>query len=328
MLAPVTEADFGADELIALNLASWRIWPEFARELETAAEREVAPSAEGALVVALDRDDAEELERLHRLQLELGLDASWLGPSACRELEPGLAPRLAGAIHAPGDAAVEPRALLAALAVALDRAGGDLVIGLEAELEHDGVAVTGVATAAGSFRAPAVVLASGAWTTAMTGVPEGLLPAVRPVKGQILRLRGAPPARMVVRTPRCYVVSRPSGEVVVGATMEDQGFDTAVTAGAARELLEAAWEVLPDTAELELAETTAGLRPAAPDNLPLIGPTGLDGLVAATGHFRNGILLAPITAAAVAAHLAGEPELAEVAPFTPERHPGRIEVGS
>jgi len=127
------------------------------------------------------------------------------------------------------------------------------------------------------------------------------------VKGQIVRLRGAPLAERIIRTPRCYVVCRPGGEIVVGATMEERGFDTTVTAGGVHRLLEAAWEVLPDIKERELVEASAGLRPATPDNRPVIAAVGPAGLVWATGHHRNGVLLAPLTATIVSRMLVGRP---------------------
>jgi glycine oxidase len=142
---------------------------------------------------------------------------------------------------------------------------------------------------------------------------------VRPVKGQILRLRAAEPIiERLVRTPRCYVVSRANGEVVVGATVEERGFDTSVTAGGVYRLLEAAWEVLPEIEELEFVEAAARLRPGSPDNAPAIG-AGADGVIWATGHYRNGVLLAPITARAVADLVTGEDLPEALVPFSPAR---------
>ncbi len=310
MLAPVTEADFGATGLLELNLAGEAAWPAFAAELETATGRELGFARSGALIVASDRDDAEELRRLQELQSSLGLESSWLGASAARELETGLSPGIAGAVSAPGDGAVNPRALLSALAVALDAAGGELVVGVDARLRIEQGRVVGIASHIGDFEAQTVVLAAGAWSGAVDGLPDALDLPLRPVKGQILRMRRptgmAPLAQRIVRSPRCYIVDRAGGEVVIGATTEDRGFDQAVTAGAVHRLLEAAWELLPDVAELELVETAAGLRPATPDNEPLIGRVPeVEGLILATGHGRNGILLAPGTADAVAALASG-----------------------
>jgi glycine oxidase len=298
MLAPVTEADFGEQELLALNLEGRAMWGAFAAELE---ERSgLAPGYEesGCLVVAADRDDVAELRRLEEFHRTLGLDSEWLTPRAARALEPGLSPRIGGAISAPHEGHVDPRAVVSALSAALEADGGELASGCEvAALLDDGTRVTGVRTAAGEEIAAATVLvAAGAWSARLA--PDA--PPVRPVKGQLLELRvrdgRSVPAGRLVRTPRCYVVSRPDGRVVIGATTEEQGFDTSVTAEGVFRLLEAALEVLPDVAELELVHARAGLRPGTPDGRPVIGAGSRPGLVWATGHGRNGVLLAPLTA--------------------------------
>ena len=183
----------------------------------------------GALIVATDRDDAEALRRLHEFQLSLGLDVEWLPPGACRRLEPGLSPRIAGGIHAHGDGQADPRATVRALAEVV----GEIELGVEVEaIEHEHGRVTGVRTSAGVVQSDAVVVAAGAWSPALA--PDSSGPPVRPVKGQILELRVRAgmqePIARVVRTPRCYLVARGDGRVVLGATMEEQGFDTAVTA--------------------------------------------------------------------------------------------------
>jgi glycine oxidase len=316
MLAPVTEAEWGAQALLDLNLDSARRWPSFAARLAERAGADVGYRPCGALVVAADRDDAEELRRLHAFQESLGLDVEWLGARAARALEPALSPRIAGAIHAPHEAQADPRALTRALVAALGRAGGELRCGV------DVTALTGhgVETVDGELRAAHVVAAAGPWSAAL----HADAPPVRPVKGQILRLRrreGQPAlAERLIRTPRCYVVDRPGGEVVIGATVEERGFDDAVTADGVYRLLEAAWEVLPDAGELEWVEAAARVRPGTPDNAPVIGRSAaLEGIVWATGHYRNGILLAPVTADAVAAIVAGEESPQAVAPFTPDR---------
>ena len=307
MLAPVTEAEFGEESALRLQLEGRAAWPGFAAELEEKSGLGTGYRESGALVVAADRDDAEELRRLHEFQRSLGLDAEWLTPSGCRRLEPGLSPRVAGGLLAPQDGHADPAAVVGALVAALERAGGELVCGAEVEaLELEAGRVTGVRTATGPVAAGTVVVAAGAWSHALA--PEEP-PPVRPVKGQILelRVRGGmgDPLERIVRTPRCYLVARGDGRVVLGATVEEQGFDTAVTADGVHRLLEAAWEVLPEVGELELVSARAGLRPGTPDNAPLVGAGSVPGLVWATGHWRNGVLLAPITAAAVASVLTG-----------------------
>jgi glycine oxidase len=315
MLAPVTEADFGEEGPLRVNLAGRERWSAFAAELEEQSGLPTGYRDSGALVVAADRDDADALHRLHAFQRDLGLEADWLTPSRCRRLEPGLSPRIAGGILAPQDGSADPRATLAALAEVVE----EVALGTEVQaIEHDGARVTGVRTSAGVIDCEQVVVAAGAWSAALA---PGEAPPIRPVKGQILELRarGAmpDPLERVVRTPRCYLVARGDGRVIVGATVEEQGFDTAVTADGVYRLLEAAWEVLPEVGELELVTARAGLRPGTPDNTPMVGPGDLEGLIWATGHWRNGVLLAPLTGEVVAELLAGErlPEtLAQLAP--------------
>jgi glycine oxidase len=302
MLAPVTEASFGEEELLRLNLESAARWPAFDEELQERSGRPAGYERRGALVVAVDRDDTEELRRLHRFQRSLGLEVDWLTRGELRRVEPGLAPGIAGGMQAPQDHQAEPRALIAALTAAVEGAGGELASGVEVTaVERSGGRVTGVAARERRITASHVVVAAGPWSGAIEGLDAAPHPQIRPVKGQILRLRGgeAPIAGQAVHTLRCYVVPRASGEVVVGATVEERGFDTRVTAGGVHRLLESAWEVLPDVGELELVEASARLRPGTPDNLPVVGAGALDGLVWATGHHRNGILLAPLTAHAV-----------------------------
>jgi glycine oxidase len=305
MLAPVTEADFGEDALLELNLDAAERWPAFADELQAASGLGTGFRETGALVVAADRDDAEELHRLADLHSALGLPSRWIGPRECRALEPGLSPRVRGAIHAPRDHQADPVATVRALAAACGRAGVELREHVEvAELVRSGGSVTGVATATGEVEAGAIVVAAGAWSASLAADA----PPVRPVKGQIAALRAPEPAvapRHVVRTPRCYLLARNDGRIVLGATVEERGFDVRTTADGVFRLLEAAREVLPDVGELEWGGVRAGLRPGTPDNLPVVGRGG-DGVVWATGHYRNGVLLAPATGAMVAALLAGE----------------------
>ena len=327
MLAPVTEADFGEHELLRVNLAGLARWPAFAAELEEHTGLPTGYRETGALVVATDRDDAEALQRLYRHGQALGLEAEWLVPSRARAIEPGLSPRVTGAIWAARDAQADPRATLRALAAAVE----EIELGAEVEeIEHQAGRVTGVRTAEGSISSEHVVVAAGAWSSALDPLGEG--PPVRPVKGQILELRARPgescPLTRTVRTPRCYLVPRGDGRVVLGATVEERGYDTSVTAGGVHGLLEAAWEVLPDVGELELVAARAGLRPGTPDNGALVGGGDLHGLVWATGHWRNGVLLAPITGHAVAELLAGGELAAELRPLRPGRFAGQGLVGT
>ncbi|MGH2771408.1 MAG: glycine oxidase ThiO, partial [Actinomycetota bacterium] len=327
MLAPVTEATFGEERLLALTLESARRFPTFLEELADATGCELPTGAPGTLFVAVDRDQLEALRRLYEFQVGLGLPVEWLHGQRCRGLEPALHPGLRAGILAPGHE-VDPRALTRALASAVVSAGGRLRSGARViALTCDRGRVTGVRLAGGEeIPATRVVVAAGCWSAEVEGVPESLARALRPVKGQILRLaprRGdALPLTHLVRTEEVYLVPRRQGELVVGATFEEQGFDTSLTAGGIYELLRAGIEVAPAVRELELVEASAGLRPGTPDNAPLLGPAGPEGLVIATGHFRHGILLAPVTADAIASLLAKDDVPEEIRPFSPDRFSG------
>ncbi len=310
MLAPVGELTFGEPQLLELTLIAAELYPRFIAELERASGLSTGYREEGALHVALDADEAEELRRVHDLQREMGLAAEWLTPSACRALEPGLSPSLSGGVHAPGEASVEPRALSAALLAALEAEGGEVRTGSEVvEALIEGERIAGVRTDAGEeLAAPTVVLAAGAWSGRAAWLAPEHRPPVRPVKGQILELRsvdGSPACGRILASERVYLVPREGGRLVVGATVEERGFDLTVTAGGVHELLREAYRLLPEVAEMELVETMAGLRPGTPDNLPAVGRSGLEGLIWATGHYRNGILLAPLAAERVVESLAG-----------------------
>ncbi len=322
MLAPVGELTFGEPELLELTLASSRLYPAFVAELEEATGESVGYARQGALHVALDRDEAAQLRRVHDLQRSLDLEAEWLPSRRCRELEPGLTPSFNGGVFAAGEAAVDPRLLARTLVAALREAGAEVRTGCEVTdgiFEGERLAGVRVRDAAAApaaepsggeeLRADAVVLCAGAWSGQAAWLPDHARPPVRPVKGQVLELRapdGEPPCRRIIASERVYLVPRPDGRLVVGATSEEQGFDTTVLAGGVHELLREAYRLLPDVAEMELLGAIAGLRPGTPDNLPLIGPGAIDGLLLATGHYRNGILLAPLTAEWIAADLAGE----------------------
>jgi glycine oxidase len=319
MLAPVTEADPGELALLELGLRSAADWPTFAAELAGASGHDPGLRRCGALVVARDRDEAEALERELELLRELGLGVERLRPSAARKLEPALAPTIRLALAVPGDHATDPRATVTALAEAGRREGVDLCTGIAVgRIERDGARITGVRLATGEIVATErVVVAGGAWSGAIGGLPEVPL---RPVKGQILRLRdphGPGLLDRIVRFEGGYLVPRGDGRYVLGATMEERGFDTTVTAGGLYELLRDAGELVPGIHELVVEESAAGLRPATPDNAPVLGADPeIEGLHWATGHHRNGILLTPVTAQIVAASLDGA---AAPAAFAPRR---------
>ncbi|MEW2619588.1 glycine oxidase ThiO [Streptomyces sp. NPDC048106] len=328
MLAAVTELHYGEETLLALNLESARRYPGFVAELTEASGRDLGYRRCGTLAVALDADDRAHLRELHALQRRCGLDAEWLTGRECRRLEPMLAPGVRGGLRVDGDHQIDPRRLAAALVTACERAGVVFHRVWAERLDTVGDRATGVTTADGTaLAAGQVVLAGGSLSGRLAGVPEAVLPPVRPVKGQVLRLtvpeRYAPflsrTVRAVVRGGQVYLVPRENGELVVGATTEETGWDTTVTAGGVYELLRDAHELVPGITELPLTETRAGLRPGSPDNAPLLGPSGIEGLLLATGHHRNGVLLTPVTGDVMGQLLAGGPLPEEARPFTPER---------
>ena len=303
MLAPVTESQFGEDALLELNLRGARDFAGFCAELAEASGEDPGLRATGTLAVARDADDAAVLDRLLAFRREHGLDVERLRPTQARRLEPALAPTVRLALDVPGDHSVDPRRLVAALAAAFARAGGTLRRARAAAVSPEGVRLDDGEL----VRAEQVVLAPGA-AAARIGMPDEARVPIRPVKGQTLRLRDPRGAGLVERTIRgidAYLVPRADGEYVLGATMEERGYDIAPTAGAVYELLRDMSELVPGVLELEISELLAGLRPATPDNLPAIGPGAWDGLLWAAGHYRNGIVLAPVTAEAIAACLTG-----------------------
>jgi glycine oxidase len=312
MLAPITEAQYGEAPLTALLLAGAAEWKEFAADLEAASGLPVGYDETGTLTVALTASDRAAIDDMAAYQQALGGVAHRRSPTQCRALIPALTTACAGGIEVPGDHHVDNRALLTALVAAGRALGVDFVPGLVTEVEPGG----GVMLAdGGRIGSDVVVLAAGIGSAGIKGLAGAGLPEVRPVKGHILRLGqaggGAPllarTVRGLVRGRSVYLVPRPDGSIVVGATMEERGGETTVQAGAVHQLLDDARVLIPAIDELELLECAAGLRPATPDNRPCIGWTALPGVVVATGHFRNGILLAPLTAAAMAALVGGRP---------------------
>ncbi len=327
MLAPVTEVHYGEEALLRLNLASAERYPAFVDELEREADTAVGYRRCGTLFAAADGGDRAVLEELHQFQKSLGLDAELLSGRQCRSLEPMLAPGIRGGILAPNDHQVDSRRLTAALRAAAVRRGVAIRQCAVAEVVVVDGRAAGVRLESGErLLAAAVVLAAGCWSSAIPGLPPGVVPSVRPVKGQVLHLRGPaqPPfvsrnLRGVARGSHVYLVPREDGRVVVGATVEERGYDTTVTAEAAYTLLRDARQLLPGVLDLELAETHAGLRPGSPDNAPLLGPSALPGLIMATGHHRNGVLLTPVTADAVATYLSTGRLEDSILPFSPAR---------
>ena len=324
MLAPAAELGFEELDLYGLGRQSLRRWPAFARQLEAEAGRSVGYRDEGTLVVADDRDSAAELRRLYRFQREHGAPVEWWTIDEAIDAEPLLSPRLPAAIWSPDDHQVDNRQLADALAIAVRGAGVTVRENVEVASVTPGESPTVELATGERLGARALVLAAGAWSAGLGGLAPA--PPVRPVKGQMLSLRMSDELalRHVVRGPDAYLVPKSDGRLVVGATSEELGHDTRVTAGGLYRILEGAVETVPGVEEMDVVETWAGLRPASRDHAPLLGASEHAGVVYATGHYRHGVLLAPVTADLVAdaveGVLGGRDETAALrAPFSPLR---------
>jgi len=318
MLTPIAEAAYAERELFALGSESLHRYEAFAAELERATGLSTGYRQTGTLQVAYDADDLAVLDEIRALQDSFGVRTRQLTARECREAEPMLDPSVRGGLIAAEDGSVDPRLLATALLRAATAAGASHITAEVARITAGAGRASGVTLADGSnIAAGQVVLAAGWQSASMPGVPQADVPPIRPVKGQIIRLRttqqmaaaGLPPGllrrtvRGIVRGASVYLVPRESGELVIGATQEELGPDTTVTAGAIWELLRDARTIVPGITELALADVVAGLRPGTPDNAPVLGPSSLPGLVLATGHFRAGVLLAPVTADTITAYL-------------------------
>ena len=327
MLAPVTEVAHGEQDLLAMHVAAAGRWPAFATALRETTGRDIGHRTTGTLQVGFDRDDATALQDLRDLQQALGLSVTPLRGTDLRDREPMLSPRVRAGLFAADDHRVEPRAVVGALLAACADHDVEMRRTMVHRLDRRGDRVVGATTTTGEqLRAGHVVLAAGAWSGAIAGLPDEHRPPVRPVKGQLLHLHdpgGSPvlgtTVRGLVRGRGVYLVPRDDGRLVVGASQEERGFDVAITAGVIRQLLDDAAAIVPGVDELEVVETIAGLRPTTPDNAPVIGVGHLDGLVFATGHHRHGVLLSPLTADAVVAIAEGSDPPAAVAVAAPGR---------
>ena len=325
MLGPASEAEIAEPAALELQLDSLRRYPEFIAAVESASGGSCGYRTEGTLWPARHRDDELQLEHLHQIQRERGLASEWLTAAQARALEPALAPRVIGGLLAAGDHQVDPRRLVGALQRAIG--AGESRLHRETRVRRceeiaDGFQVRCGGASEMNFRARHIVIAAGAWTDQSEQPP---LPPIgmRPVKGQLLRLRGEPLADRVLRTPDVYIVPRADGELLIGATEEEQGWDDRPMAGGVLDQLRYAWEVLPGIYDLELHEISVGFRPAVGDHMPVIGPSGdHERIIYATGHYRQGILLAPATAWHVANLIEGQEAPDALRPFAPRRLAG------
>ncbi|MBO0751103.1 MAG: glycine oxidase ThiO [Bradyrhizobiaceae bacterium] len=317
MLAAAAEHEPGCHALLALALQSQRLWPQFAADLEAQSGRAIDFRPDGTLVVALGRDEVERLRFRYDLHRRCGLATRWLGGPEARAIEPALRPSVAAALHCVDDHQIDPPLVIAALRAACLAAGVRLfehcaVSGVDLE----GGRACGLVTAHGACRASTIVLSAGAWTGHL--VPAALKLPVRPLKGQSLALRTTPDTgtlATIVWTEQIHMAPKSDGRLIVGATVEERGFDETITAGGVYALLEGARRAFPGIEEMAIDEVRTGLRPSSIDDAPVLGATPTVGLVLATGHHRNGYLLAPATAFAIESLIA-DGELPAVAhPF-------------
>ena len=298
MLAPLSEVGFEEEDFLTLGRESLRLFPHFLDELREDANDEIALDTRGTLIIGLDRDDTERLRRLHGFREDLGLPVEWLTGTEAREIEPFLSPRTNSAIWIPDDHQIDNRRLVEALKAAFRKRGGKLYENCFVSSIHstDG-RVRSIQTEKGSVDAECVVIAAGCWSKGIGGIPKELLPPVRPVKGQIITLGADDPYTFshVVRAPDAYLLPKGDGRVLLGASEEEMGFDTTITAGPIYRLLERGWKAVPSIYDLPIREIVAGLRPGSRDHNPVVGKTPIEGLYYATGHYRHGILLTPAT---------------------------------
>ncbi|MGH7014581.1 MAG: glycine oxidase ThiO [Stellaceae bacterium] len=328
MLAAGVETEPGEGDLASLNRRSLALWPDFAAELEQASGLAVDLRREGTLMIAMTRDDAAQLRFTYDFQREHGIALEWLSPREALAREPRLNPSLAAAVYSPGDHQTDNRKLVRALKRAFLAAGGTLrehapVSAIETSYDR----VTGLVVGDERIAAETVVLAAGAWSGEIAGLPAEARAPVRPVKGQMLALKmdpAAPLLRHVVWAPRAYLVPRCDGRLLVGGTVEEKGFNGDLTAGGVFALLEGAWRALPGVEELPIEEMWVGFRPGSRDDAPLLGPSNIAGLVHATGHYRNGILLTPVTAELIAGYLLSDAIDAALTTFAPSRFAPKV----
>ena len=309
MLSPLSEAQFEEEALLRLGLKAMEVYPDFVRELEAETGCCVGYRRDGVLMVGITQDDLEYLKFRYRYQRDLGLPVTYLSGAEAREKEPHLSAQVSAAVWCPGDHQVDNRQLTMALKRGVETAGGDIFERAEVdELLVDGTHVRGLRTRDEVHTGDTVVLASGCWARLLPGLPDCAKPPVRPVRGQIARLNMTPELALntmvwysrVATSAVAYLVPKNNGHLVLGATSEEMGFDADVTAGGMFELLRAAWEVVPGIYDLPIVESMAGLRPGSRDDAPILGQTPVEGLIMATGHYRKGILLTPLTALTIA----------------------------
>lgn len=331
MLGPIAEAHIDELDLLKLSNQSLERYPEWVDELETETEMSIGYRAEGTLIIGIQPDDTYQLKHAYTLYKDLGLNVEWLSGQEAREIEGALSPYVTAAIRCETDHQVDNRLMVQALELAYQARGG--VLHQNSTVERIVVekgTVTGVQTQEGFQGADVCILAAGCWSGQINGLPDTIIPPVRPVKGQMLALqmREGIMISNVIRTVKArypmpvYLVPRKDGRLVIGATTEELGFDTDLIVGGIYELLHGAFEVVPSFYKLPLIETWTGLRPGSSDNGPILGKTPVENLIYATGHYRNGILLTPITAYEISKLILNGETSETIAPFHLDRFSG------
>ena len=322
MLSPRTEVNMQENDLLQLGLASAELYPEWVGELESDSQISVDYRTHGTLMVALNRDDQAELEHHYAVQLAHDLPVEWLTGVEAREIEPYLSPRVTSAVSCKSDFQVNNRLMVQALIQAFKKFGGNLREQTSVrKIEIQNEEAVGIQVQEDFIETDLIILSAGCWSSQVDGLPDWVRPPVRPVKGQMIALRmEAPPIlQHVIYAPDAYLAPKGDGRLLIGATCEEQGFDTKITAGGMFELLRGAWEVLPSIYELPIDETWAGLRPGSRDNAPILGRTQIKNLIMATGHYRQGILLTPVTCREISALIMTGQTSNLIAPFMLER---------
>jgi glycine oxidase len=334
MLTPVAEAAYAERELFKLGSRSLASYPGFVAELAELTGATVGFRQTGTLLVGYDTDDLAMIAAHAALRESFGIASTRLSGRDCRRAEPLLGPSISGGLLVEDDASIDPRQLVSALLAAVIGAGASHRRQRAVRLLISAGRAVGAELGDGStIFADQVVLSAGWAGGSLRGLPPAVAPPLRPVKGQIIRLRPAPgdlaagfapslltrTVRGLVQGSSVYLVPREDGELVVGATQEELGADTTITAGGIWQLLRDARALVPGITEFEFAEAVAGLRPGTPDNAPILGPCELPGLVLATGHFRSGVLLAPVTAELLADYLVTGTLAEAASPFRAQR---------
>ncbi len=320
ILAAQEEAE-GPGPLVELCMASRGLFAALAAELREATGIDAGHRETGLISACFAEADRARLTERYAWQARAGWNLAWLDRAEALRREPALAPNVIAALSFPDDGQIDPRPYSRALSLAAAAAGAEFLSGAYVRrVVSDGGRVTGVEVEGERLAAPRVVIAAGSWSALVEGA--GLPPrAVRPMRGQIAQLETRPPAihGTIISPAGGYIVGRADGRVLAGSTMELVGFDKRVTAAGLRHVLELAIGLAPALADAPVTETWANFRPVTEDGLPLIGRSAIDGLILATGHFRNGILLSPITGEIVRDVVIGKAPRWDVSAFSPAR---------